>query len=568
VDRKPGGCRLRPGGWSQATPINALVLAVSVALSLSGPSGAQTALPERSAFLAFADFEALLPAEPEAAFDLADALLAEQATPDLRLALAEAALLAGQPARALVYIDGAAEGFASSDARRTAALALEIRALLAQGEGARALALAEARYLALRSRLGEQSPALADEIEALAALARDLGLPEPALIAEERSRLAEEVRVIPTFDSPQAVTVWYGTNRARLDSPDPAQIYTGERGVLEVGRLVVTIPPGHLSGMIERPSSWSLSGRLDPERHVVLAGIERLARERFVEGCCGADDRLLFVHGYNVSFEMGALRAAQLAFDLEFGGQPMYYSWPSKGTVLGYLSDANGVLASRPAMIEFLDLATRGSGTLHIIAHSMGNRYLLEALEIFLRDYPDRKLGQLILGAPDVDQDEMRVRFPILRDHADRVTLYASAGDRALQASRKVNGRPRAGDMEGAPVDLEGLDTVDATPVSADALGHSYFGDAPQVLADILGMIRLDLTPGDRCGTARADLAWVLRPEGCRVEELRVYDDLLRLHGAAAPEAAHSLAEAAAPGDRDFWLAVMALFEAGAAAQP
>ncbi|WP_155326456.1 alpha/beta hydrolase [Alkalilacustris brevis] len=537
--------------------------AQSPTLPLSAEPHSTAALPPGEAFLAFDRFLALLPEAPESAFALAEHVLAMSDTADLRLALAEAALGAGHPAQALACLQNVAARLPPQDARHTQAMALEIAAHLALGDAARAMARAEMRYKSVRARLGDYSPALGAELDALAALAAENGLTAPPLIAEERARLSAQPRSLPTPDDPHAVTVWYGTSRAATGAADPARAYGSDVGPLETGRLVVTIPPGHRTGVIERPAAWSFTGRPDPRSHVVLAELEVLTRDAFAAGCCGAEDRLLFVHGFNVSFEAGALRAAQLAFDLEFRGTPMYFSWPSQGTVLGYLTDANGVFASRPALVEFLELATRGEGQLHIIAHSMGNRYLLEALEIFLRDHPDRRIGQLILGAPDVDQSELQVRLPILRDRAERVTLYASSGDRALMASQRVNGRPRAGDMAGAPLGLAGLDTIDASGMQADMLGHSYFGMAPPVLADILGMVRLNRPPPERCSTLPGEAAslWLLRDDGCGLEELRVVEDLLRLHGDEAVATARDRAGQAPGGDADFWQAVLLLLE-------
>ncbi len=539
-------------------------IVLAAALALLGPPAAaqQEPLPPLADFEAFAGIALLFQSDPPAAVAAAEALIGRSDDADLRLDLAETALEAGVPQAALEWVSGLPARLDPADGRRARALDAIVSAHLALGDGAAALVAAEARYLALRDRVGPESPLLMIELDALEALAERLRLPAPALISDERARLLVRPRHIGTPEDPQAVTIWYGTNRQRGGAADPARFYGSERGPLEVGRLTVTVPPGHLTGVIERPSVWSLTGRLDPDRHVVLAEIVPLARDAFVEGCCGQADRLLFIHGYNVSFESGALRAAQLAFDLEFDGSALYFSWPSKGTLLGYLSDANGVIPSRPAIAEFLELATRGEGKLHLIAHSMGNRYALEGLEAFLRDNPDRRLGQLILTAADIDAGELEARFPVLQARAEGITLYASANDRALAVSRRVNGRPRAGDLAGVPTGLEGLEIVDASVLEADALGHSYFGDAPQALADVLGLIRLGLSAPDRCGTAPGEpLPWRLTEDGCRVEPLRALADLTALYGPAAAAEAGARAERPGPEGAEFWREVMKLFE-------
>jgi esterase/lipase superfamily enzyme len=63
---------------------------------------------------------------------------------------------------------------------------------------------------------------------------------------------------------------------------------------------------------------------------------------------------VIFVHGYNVSFEQAALRAAQIGFDLSVKGAMGFFSWPSQGTLGGYISDEASVEASEAAIMEFM----------------------------------------------------------------------------------------------------------------------------------------------------------------------------------------------------------------------
>lgn len=492
-------------------------------------------------------------------------ILAVDDSPETRLDLARHMLDAGEPDTAIALIVPALERVPPTDALLTEMLDLIARAHLVRGDAMTALQAARLAHEAAMHRLGPDNPRLLDRLEALADLVDPDDQAMQDVLAAERSRLAALLDAPATLRAegkPVAVSVWFGTNRVDQGGSDPASRFGTAAADLTVGQMTVTIPPNHRSGMIERPSIWGLTSHPDPMRHIVLADLHVLAREQFAAGCCNDNDRLLFIHGYNVSFHDGALRAAQLAFDLEFRGQPMYFSWPSRASLLGYLSDNNGVLASRPALVAFLELATRGAGRLHIVAHSMGNRYLLEALDIFMRDYPERSLGQVILGAPDVDRNELAVRMELLRDRALGVTLYASANDIALNVSRHIHGAPRAGDIRGEPVRLAGLTTLDASAIAADSLGHSYFGDAPQVLADILGLVRLGLPPAQRCGTAPlGEPVWAIRPDGCRIEEVRTASDLLDLHGAEALAVAQTRRTEGAGEDLDFWLGVMTLIE-------
>jgi esterase/lipase superfamily enzyme len=62
----------------------------------------------------------------------------------------------------------------------------------------------------------------------------------------------------------------------------------------------------------------------------------------------------VFTHGYNVSFEEAARRAAQLAFDLNFRGRVVLFSWPSCGSLLGYGADEERALLSAHTFRGFL----------------------------------------------------------------------------------------------------------------------------------------------------------------------------------------------------------------------
>ena len=97
------------------------------------------------------------------------------------------------------------------------------------------------------------------------------------------------------------------------------------------------------------------------------------------------DAELLFIHGFRVSFDEAAKRTAQLSFDLRFPGVPMFYSWASAGSLGGYLADQSSVEWTVPHFQEFLWYAATelGAESIHVIAHSLGNRALIRALAEF-----------------------------------------------------------------------------------------------------------------------------------------------------------------------------------------
>ena len=196
--------------------------------------------------------------------------------------------------------------------------------------------------------------------------------------------------------------------------------------------------------------------------------------------------KLIFVHGFNVSFEDAARRTAQLAHALDFRGVA-FYSWPSRGHALAYTWDEESARWTVPHLQDFLGRLARDAklDTLHVVAHSMGNRCLTEALHKGA-DLGKCRVGQCVLAAPDIDAEGFRrdAAPPVLR-LAERVTLYASSRDRALLLSKGVHRYPRAGDADPGIIVLKGMDSVDASLLETDMLGHSYYGDGSHLVNDL-----------------------------------------------------------------------------------
>ncbi len=280
------------------------------------------------------------------------------------------------------------------------------------------------------------------------------------------------------------------------------------RPVLELGTCEVSIPPDHRVGFVEAPSVLRLEFREDPKRHVVLHRIHRLPDEEFfrelkadVEASFNSE-ALVFVHGYNIGFEDAVKRTAQMAYDLRFDGAAICYSWPSSGGLAQYTVDEANISWTVLQLEDFLARIAQQTQVkhLHLIAHSMGNRALTQALEhMAMHDPPPAKFGQVILAAPDVDADEFRNRYaPVLTRLAEHVTLYASSSDQALKASTRVHGSTRAGLSGEHMVICDGLDSVDVSPIDTSLIGHSYYGDNPLMIRDLEAVIAFSLPPENR----------------------------------------------------------------------
>lgn len=179
------------------------------------------------------------------------------------------------------------------------------------------------------------------------------------------------------------------------------------------------------------------------------------------------------------------------------------FSWPSKGKVREYLSDEGAIQWSRPHLLKFLrDLSERSDArSIHMIAHSMGNRALLEVLQTLNSpDLQEFLFKQLILAAPDVDSGVFEQLVGLLSTKCERVTLYASSNDKALKASKAIHNYARAGEAGSQLLILQGLDTIDASNVDTDFLGHSAFVEQRTLLQDMFYLVEHGHGPSMRFG--------------------------------------------------------------------
>jgi esterase/lipase superfamily enzyme len=197
-----------------------------------------------------------------------------------------------------------------------------------------------------------------------------------------------------------------------------------------------------------------------------------------------------------------------MSYDLGFGGVPVAYSWPSRSELspVQYHADEATIEWTVPHLESFLtDLAARsGATSIHLVAHSMGNRALTAALRRMAVRRPPQAaplFSQVALTAPDIDADTFADLAREFARAAERVTLYASSSDRALQFSRRMHGGlPRAGDAGSSVVVIPGLDTVDVTSVDTSFVGHSYYGENRSVLSDLFALLRDRKPPDQRFG--------------------------------------------------------------------
>ena len=324
------------------------------------------------------------------------------------------------------------------------------------------------------------------------------------------------------------VSVLFGTDRKPASAAGEPVVFGAERGELVVGACDVSIPRDHRVGELESPRVWKLEFQPDPSKHVVLLNTVSMGvsefRALFQKSFSGSGPRetLVFVPGYNVSFEDAARRTAQIAYDLGFQGVPSFYSWPSNGKILDYLADETAAQRAVRYLSAYLEmiLTDPNIDRVHLIAHSMGNQVLTAALQQLASKLPTGtwpKIGQIALVAPDIDAEIFRTEIaPQLVRLGHRLTLYASSHDRALEVSKTLHNYPRAGDLKDAVTIVRGMDTIDASAVDTSLVGHSYFAESRSVIADVFALLRKDADPADRFGmramTAAGLRYWMFVP--------------------------------------------------------
>ncbi len=301
-----------------------------------------------------------------------------------------------------------------------------------------------------------------------------------------------------------SVPVFFATNRQA--DPQSAERFCGEPSSdISYGLVPVTIPLArHATGKLETPHWWNRFEGSVAERAIVLGEFEAMKQGAFASAleatlaAVQAEELLIFLHGYNVTFEEAAMRAAQFAFDTKFLGVVVLFSWPSLGALSRYNGDEDRAAASGDSFAAFIKGLEGGPWQrVHVLAHSMGNRVML----LGLADNPRAAipLNQLVFVAADVYVPVFADKFPKLQ-HAGKLpaTSYVSKRDNALLLSDYLHKGDRVGLVRATPYVAPDLETIDATSVDRGLLGHSYFSGQQSLLTDIGLLLRQEFNPAER----------------------------------------------------------------------
>jgi esterase/lipase superfamily enzyme len=240
-----------------------------------------------------------------------------------------------------------------------------------------------------------------------------------------------------------------------------------ERGQLSYGHADLNVP--ETAGSIALNHTYSES-----DKDAFLSSLKQ-------EG----QDVLIFVHGFDNSFESAIRELTALAHDLRFKGPAILFSWASRDQLDAYFEDESTVDWSAPHFRQFLrDVYGRNFQHVHLIAHSMGNRLLLRWFEEGVKA---KHAGQAVFVAPDVDADTFQEAVSAAQGLPDHFTMYGSRWDQALLVSETLHRHFRAGLLNKTVI--RGLDTIDASDVDTTFIHHSYLVGSTPLEEDLAALL-------------------------------------------------------------------------------
>ena len=209
----------------------------------------------------------------------------------------------------------------------------------------------------------------------------------------------------------------------------------------------------------------------------------------------------VFVPGFNVSFENALRRTAQIAYDVDFDGAAVLFSWPSGSGLTSYLYSSDRTRTAADQLLAFLEkvVAQTGATKIHLIAHSMGSVVLLDMLQMIKvkRDASHTSgaaFAEIILHSPDVAKERFSQVMAAVSNLRSGATLYAASNDRAIGLSRWIWGE------RVDPTVFPGVETIDTTAAGSSFLGlnHDLYVTNPVIFNDMRYMLKQGKHPPDQ----------------------------------------------------------------------
>ena len=232
---------------------------------------------------------------------------------------------------------------------------------------------------------------------------------------------------------------------------------------------------------------------------------------------------LIYVHGYNNTFNDAAFTLAELWHFFGREAVPILYTWPAGyGGLRGYTYDRESSEFTVFHLKQLLKFLARYDDVekVQVLAHSRGTGVITAALrELFLEsraagiDPRERfKIENLVLAAPDLDFEVIQQRMMTnpISPGVGQLAVYVSQGDRAIgMAQWLFGGLKRVGRLEVTDLSdkevagvVRSVDNVHFVNLQGEggAFGHGYFHDNPAVSSDLMLILRYNRKPGAENG--------------------------------------------------------------------
>ncbi|MBB3933728.1 esterase/lipase superfamily enzyme [Kaistia hirudinis] len=285
----------------------------------------------------------------------------------------------------------------------------------------------------------------------------------------------------------------------RMPSAVPGEMFGGNRGEPGFAQIAISIPPDHKTGQVE----WPRQVPADPERSFAIVNDNTLSRHSILAKFQNRLEKgptrnvLVFVHGFNNTFEDAVFRFAQIVHDSGTDDVPVLFTWPSAGKLLAYGYDRDSSTYSRDALERTLDylIADKSVGGISILAHSMGNWVTLEALrQMAIRNRSiSPKIRNVMLADADVDIDVFRTQVNAMGASRPAFTVFIDSDDKALAVAKILWGsKARLGDFNPnaepykAFMEQNRISIVNMTDIRTNGwIDHGVYAHSPRIIQQI-----------------------------------------------------------------------------------
>ena len=228
-------------------------------------------------------------------------------------------------------------------------------------------------------------------------------------------------------------------------------------------------------------------------------------------------DVVLYVHGFNNSFEDAVLDLNDVWHFSGRHGVPIAYTWPSgSGNLLGYFTDRE---SGEYTVYHLKETIRVLSGmpevkNIHVLAHSRGTDITTTALRELVietraagkQPQDVLKIRNLILAAPDLDYGVVTQRLIAEKfgPAMGMITIYMNQSDSALGVAQTLMKGIRFGKLTAQKQsereaqifqNIQNVSFVNVEDVKG-LLGHGYFKNHPGALSDIIRLITTNAPPG------------------------------------------------------------------------